>query len=216
MSMSDEHVQRFKEIYEKKKGEPVSDEEAREAANNLYGLFDILWKSSQEDSRRKRRLKDEPDGFVLEGGYSCGVCRTTDYQGHRTIYYTKWGHLCGECYAAVKNEIIPVFVALDHESFFRDWQLKSYFEIHPQTMRKYVREGKLKARIIPTADGKPHEYIFLRKENPGLIYRYSPERKSWDRNREKVAKRQSREWAKKMRAEFEEEKKKLRKRLNRK
>ena len=211
MAMSDEHVQQFKEIYEKKKGEPVTDEEARDGAERLYGLFELLWKLSAEDQQRKRRLKTEPDGFVLEGGYSCGICRTTAYRGQQTIYYTKWGNLCGECHAATKNEVIPTFVALDHESFFRDWQLKSDFKIHPQTMRKYVREGKLKARIIPFADGKPYEYIFLRKENPALVSRYSPERKSYDRNRKKVSERQSREWALKMRADLEKEKKKLRK-----
>ena len=206
MSISDDTVEKFKEIMEKKKDEPISDEEAKEGANNLAGLFDILWESSKRDQQHKRLLKQEPDGFVLEGGYSCGVCRTTDYRGEHTIYFTKWGHLCGECHTALKNETIPVFVALDHESFFRDWQLKSSFKIATPTIRKYIKDGTLKARIIPTKDGKVHEYIFLRKENPALISRYSPARKSWDRNRHKVSVR----WGRKMKEEMLEDFRKYR------
>lgn len=210
MSLSEKRIQEFKEILEKEKGEVVTYEEAAEGANNLVGLFEILWKGHQEDQRRKQRLKKEPDGFVLEGSYTCHVCQNTAF--NRNHLYTKWGINCSECYAALKSGIIPSYVALHRESYFLDWQLQSDFEIHPQTIRKYVRQGVLKARIIPTADGGTYEHIFLRRENPALVSRYSPERKSYDRNRNKVSERRAREESKKLRAEFEAEKKKLRSR----
>ena len=208
MNISEKRVLEFKEILEKKKGEAVTYEEAEEGAHNLAGLFEILWKGHQEDQRRKQRLKNEPDGFVLEGSYTCHVCQNTAYD--RNHLYTKWGINCNECYAALKNGVIPTYTAFQRESYFLDWELKSDFKIHPQTVRKYVRQGVLKARIILTAGGDPYEYIFLRAENPSLVSRYSPERKSYDRNREKVSARRAREESKKLRAEFEEEKRKLR------
>lgn len=68
MSVSEKHVQEFKEILEKEKDEAVTYEEAQEGANNLAGLFEILWKAHQEDQRRKQRLKHAGTCFS-----SCGL-----------------------------------------------------------------------------------------------------------------------------------------------
>ena len=109
-------------------------------------------------------------------------------------WYDQWGVKCLLCQKAIKDEIIPGFVCKDHDSHYKMWELKDKFKIHPQTARKLVRQGELKARIITTADGKPFEYIFLKKENPHLISRHSPERKSYDRHRDKEYDRQAREF----------------------
>jgi hypothetical protein len=205
MAMSDKHVQEFKEIYEKKKGEPVSDEEAREGAESLYRLFEILWDGAREDQARKNRLKKAPDGFELEGSYSCCVCRNTAHGVNHL--FTKLGINCKDCYRALKDGTIPTYVAQNRDSYFLDWQLKSEFDIHPATVRKYVKDGTLKARIVRDENGRSHEHIFLKRENPALVQKYNPVRKSYNRNRAKVAAA----WGRKAKAEWREEKKKLEK-----
>ncbi|MBU6321159.1 MAG: hypothetical protein KGI78_01920 [Patescibacteria group bacterium] len=210
MSLSDKAVEEFKVLLEKRKGEPVTDAEAREGAENLYQFFELLLKGAEEDARRKRRLRQEPDGYELEGSYSCCICRNTA-RGTNHLY-TKWGILCRSCHSAILVGIIPPYVATSRHSYFLDWQLQSDFKIHPQTMRKYVRQGALKARIILTPDGKPYEYVFLRRENSGLVSRESPARKSYDRHRNKVSDRQVREERARLRAEFAAEHAKLKRR----
>lgn len=48
-------------------------------------------------------------------------------------------------------------------------ELQDYFGIKYQTARKLVRLGKLKARIVEGNNGKPYCYIFLIKDNPGVL-----------------------------------------------
>ena len=66
------------------------------------------------------------------------------------------------------------------------WHLKDKFGISTATAKKHIKEGKLKAREVLNDNGTVHEYVFLKKENPELIERYSPERKSYDRHRRKI------------------------------
>lgn len=192
MSLSGESIKEFKEIYKEEHGKELPDDEAREAAQGLVDFADIIYKVAIEETKRKRRLKTEPDGFPVDGQYSCAVCGCSI--DAETGWYDKWGAKCLLCNKAVKEGTIPTFVCKDHDSHYKMWELKDKFKIHPQTARKLVRQGGLKARIVETEDGKPHEYIFLKKENPRLISRYSPERKSYDRHRDKESKQRTREW----------------------
>jgi hypothetical protein len=85
------------------------------------------------------------------------------------------------------------------------------FKLKHPTVKKLIKEEKLKPRIILTEDGKPHEYIFLKKENPGLIERYSPERKSYDRKQKKLSKVRAREWKREMLQKYKKLTKKIKK-----
>jgi len=200
MTLSQKSIEEFKEIYKEEKGKELNDAEASEAAHNLVNFVELLYKCAERDARRKRQLKKEPEGFhVTDGTYNCMVCGRT-VTGDES-WYDQWGVKCLICQKAVKEGVVPGFVCKDHDSHYKMWELKDKFKIHPQTARKLVREGKLKARIVTTDDGKPFEYIFLKKENPSLICRYSPERKSYDRHRDKENDRRSREWKIKWREE---------------
>lgn len=205
MSLSQKAIDEFKVIYKEKYDKDLTDFEASEAANNLVNFFDLLIKCDIKDRRRQRRLKTEPEGFhVTDGSYSCAVC-------HRQVtsdesWYDQWGVKCLLCQKAVKDGIIPGFACKDHDSRYEMWELKSKFNIKYQTATKLIREGKLKARIVLTEDGKPYEYIFLKKENPRFISRHSPERKSYDRHRDKEDARRSRKWKEEMKWKLEKEK----------
>ena len=192
MTLSQKSIDEFKEIYKKEHGEELSDDEASESAHNLVGFVNLLWKCAVRDTKKKERLKKEPDGFPVDGQYSCLVCGCSI--DPETGWYDKWGQKCLPCTKAIKNGVIPAFVCRDHDSYYKTWELKDKFKIHPQTARKMVRAGELKARIITTEENKPYEYIFLKKENLQLISRYSPERKSYDRHRKKEDVRRAREW----------------------
>jgi len=187
MSLPKKAIDEFKVIYKSKYKKELSDAEASEAANNLVGLFDILYKCAVKENQRKQQLRKEPEGFHLTDGiYNCFICHK-QIQGEET-WYDKWGIKCPLCQKAVKEGIIPTFACKDSDSWYGMWQLESKFGIKHQTAKKMVRLGELKARIVPYENGDPYEYIFLKKENPNLIDpdRKSPSRKSYDRNYNKV------------------------------
>jgi hypothetical protein len=208
MTLSDERVQEFKDIYKKEHGKEMSDEEARESSERLVGLFDLLWKFSQEEGRREQRLKKESDGFPLEGEYTCLICRNRA-NGSNGIYH--WGGpRCLICHKAIKDGTIPFYVLKNDDSFYRTWQLKDKFGIKStQTVKKLVREGKLIPRTIMNGE-RVYEYIFLKKENPALVEKWNPVWKSHQRNRHKVSEAWGRKMKKEMKAEWEKTKKKYR------
>jgi hypothetical protein len=200
MKFSDDLVSEAKEAF-KKRGKEMTDGEAQEALRSLAGLYEILWEMSVKDTKRKNRLKKEPKGFPVEAQHTCVVCyRMIDPE---TGWYDHNKQKCFSCQKAVDKGVFPAFICHHRKSFYLTWELKDLFDIHPASARKLVREGKLIARVARNDQYNTNEYVFLKKENPGLIY--SPQRKSYDRNRKKVGDRQSREFAKKMKAEHEAE-----------
>lgn len=64
MAVSKKYVDEFKEIFKKEHNKDLTDDEAQEAADNLVGFFELLWKCAQEDANREQRLKKEPKGDV--------------------------------------------------------------------------------------------------------------------------------------------------------
>lgn len=198
MQLSEESIEEFKAIYKKKYGTELDDAKARESARNLMNFVKALYDCWKTDIKRKWRLKREPKGFYLtDVTYSCMVCHAT-IAGEKT-WYDKWGVKCLLCQKAIDTNAIPGFACRDRNSRYLIRELKSDFNIHSSTARKMVKEGKLKARIVMSEDGHPHEYVFLKKENPHLVHRYSPERKSRDRNRKKENARMERDWKLKIR-----------------
>jgi hypothetical protein len=196
MKLSDEHISEFKELLEKKHGRQITDEEAQDSAYRLVHLFELLFDFAREDTKRKRRLKTEAEGFDLGGSYTCAVCHGS------ASWYSRWGITCLLCHRALKEGVLPGFVTQNRDSAYRMWELKHHFKLHRATAMKYVRDGKLTPRIVLTEDGKPHEYIFLKKENPALVWPFNPIRKSYDRNRKKISEVRTREEVRKWREEF--------------
>ncbi|KND51849.1 MAG: hypothetical protein ABA06_01150 [Parcubacteria bacterium C7867-001] len=203
MAVSDELIEQLKEE-SRKKGEEMSDEDAREGAQNLVGFFDLLWEMSKKDSIKKKRLKTEPDGFPVDGTYTCLVCsnRIDETNG----WYDWYGQTCLLCRKAVKDGMIPTYIFLHRNSYFSMSSLKYRFDIKHQTAKKYIKEGTLHPRIILNETGTPYEYLFLKKENPALIERYSASRKSYDRHNKKRAEA----WSRKLKAEMLEDLKNIR------
>ena len=211
MSLSKESIDKFKEIYKQQFGKEISDEKAYEGANSLVNLVDTLIKLNAKELQRKDRLKKEPGGFTLDDGeYSCSICHQQQPEGQ--IWYDKWGVTCATCRKAVQTGAVPSFVCENRNSWYPMWQLENKFGIKHPTARKLVREGKIKARIVPAENGNPYEYVFLKKDNPELVDPdvRNPIRKSYDRHESKIYKIKVREETKKLKKKWEAEKKKTR------
>lgn len=163
--LSHEAIEEFKAVWKKDYGQELTDAQASEAANNLVNFFEILIKLDAKDRARKLKLKDSPKGFPIDddGVYSCFVCCTSITTANG--WYDKYGLKCLDCQRAVENKIFPPIIFKDRDSWFTMWHLESRYKLHSATIRKMVRDEKLKARIVTYESGKPHYYIFLVKEN---------------------------------------------------
>lgn len=187
MEISKEYLEDFKKTFKDKYGKEYTDQEAYEAASNLLGLVEALITSAQKQLAMEKRLKKEPQGFPVNETYNCFLCGR-QVSGEES-WYDKWGVKCLPCQKAVEEGIVPGFAVKERDSRYLMWELERKFGIKWQTARKLVKQGSLKARIA-TSGSKPHEYIFLKKENPHLIDpdRYSPARKSYNKHQEKLNK----------------------------
>jgi hypothetical protein len=193
MTAHDDLAAHIKEEF-RRRGKEISDGESSEAARNLVGYFDILYRIALRIKKLDRRLKTEPDGFPVEGACSCLACgRSIDATNG---WYHKGGQRCLICHKAVMEGIVPLFVLRNHDSYYRMWKLKD-FGVEAPAARKMVKDGTLKARVILKETGRAHEYIFLKKENPTLqvCERFNPIWKSQKRHQYKWAVR--REYARK-------------------
>ncbi len=165
VNVSDDSLDEFIKI-SKEQGTEYNDRaEARRSANNLVGFFDILIQIDQQERARKKRLEQEPGGFTFPGkGRNCMLCGRSV---HGDMFYDKWGQQCFDCHEAHKKRIVPGYAFGDHkhEKSVTSSTLQYKFDVSHMTLKKLVRQGKLKARVIP-GNGV---MIFLRKENPGIV-----------------------------------------------
>lgn len=164
--LNDESIQKFKDIFEKEYGRKFTWQEAADAAYNLVGFFELLLKIDRKEKLRKLKLKEHPKGFLVKGSYCCRICgqHATDDE----LWYDRNGMKCMLCQKAVEQRIVPVKACKDENSWYSMSDLSDYYGLPTATARKLAREGKLKARIVLRADGKPHFYVFMIKDNPKL------------------------------------------------
>src|SRR3989344_857360 len=168
MSLSEEAIREFQEIYKKEYGKELSYEEASDAAYRLHQLAGILYDRWVEDQKRKKRLKESPKGFQLDGvGYSCFICGSgTQTAGN---WYDKWGIKCLICQGAVDRGEVPAWVAEHKNGWYSKYDLESRFNVKAPVLRRWIKEGIIKARTI-TRDGQGiHTQIFLLTDNKDFL-----------------------------------------------
>lgn len=163
--LSEKYLKEFKELCEKKNIKYKTEAEYEEAARNLVGLVDLLVDIDMAQRALKKRLDTEPKGYSLEGnGRNCSLCGRSLYDGDG--WYDKWGFKCMNCQDAVNKKKIPRSLCgdYDHKKYATDSTLSWKTGLHTQTIRKLIRQGKIKARQIPKGP-----FLILRKDNPNLI-----------------------------------------------
>jgi len=134
------------------------------------GFAEICYKGWQTEQRWKRKLEENPKGFPLEdSGRGCCICRVGT--SPENSWYDKHGIKCLNCQRALDKKVIHVSITKDwdHKIWFSSYDLQSKLNIRPITMKKLIREGKLKAREIKNKEGNTYFYVFLHKENPEWI-----------------------------------------------
>lgn len=167
MEIKQEYVDELKKIFKEDYGKEYTDSEAREAAQNLVGLADLLVTVATEQKRKQAKLKEHPEGFPLDNTHSCVVCQTS--VNAENGWYDKAGPVCLDCHRAFKTKVISRREVKESKNYYTSWELSNYFNVHPMTQKKAIREGKLKAREIKNDSGGVHFTIYMTKENPDYL-----------------------------------------------
>lgn len=168
MQISRERIAELKALIEKEKGTEITWEEATDSAYRLVGLAEIAYDQWIEDTRRQKKLKESPKGFVLEGvGYTCFICGNSTREGEN--WYDKWGIKCSVCQKSVDRKEIPPSLAKRKESWYSTYDLESRFNINRHVLKRFMKAGILRARIVTNEHGKPHVHLFLIKDNRDVL-----------------------------------------------
>lgn len=165
--LSNDAIKEFKQIYEKETGKEITDAEASEYARNLFNYVKLIYELAEKEEVRKRKLEDNPKGFQLDGDYSCSICGQS--AARENGWYDKFGIKCMTCQKAVNKKIIPGSVAKNRDSWYTSYDLESRFNIDRHGLKKFIKEGVLKPRIIPNNTGRPHYQLFLIKDNKEVL-----------------------------------------------
>lgn len=168
MQVSDERIREMKTLLEKEHGREFSWKEASDAAYNLVGFAEIIYKGWQEDQRRQRKLKENPKGFVLEGvGYTCFICHNNTQKDEN--WYDKWGIKCSVCQEAINRKEIPPSLAKYKDSWYTKYDLERAFNLKGKVLNSWIRQGILRARTISNRGKGIHAQLFLIKDNKGML-----------------------------------------------
>ena len=162
--LSDKAIKEFHEIFKRKYGKEYTWNEATEAANNFARFVMLLREIAMEDRRRQLKLRDNPEGFHLnDHQYSCRICGTL-VSGEQS-WYDLFGISCIACRDARRKRIFPAIAYRSKDSWYSMWEFGYYWNAKPATVRKFVRAGKLKVRIVPGSNF----HIFMIDENKGFL-----------------------------------------------
>lgn len=153
-----------------------SEARMRYGSHNVVQIARITGEFQGIENARKRRLKEEPEGFTLDGDgtYSCGICG--ENYNAKFIWWNLDGLRCLDCWRNIKDGTIPYIKSRydDDSGYFEDWIISSDmgFDIHPSTARKLRRQGLLKGRDLKRADGTIYCTIYLESENQEFLKKY--------------------------------------------
>lgn len=134
---------------------------------NLEQLGKLTEKWKEEDERRKKKLEENPKGFHLEGRFSCIICGNGTPEGDN--WYDEHGIKCLVCQKAIDEGEIPATVASDKESWYSRYDLESRFSLKGPTLRKWIKEGIIKPRIISFYGKGSHYELFLIEDNKDFL-----------------------------------------------
>jgi hypothetical protein len=160
----DKTVREFQEQFRTTYGKELTLKEAEEALDKLVELAKVLQDIAWEERCRRSRLRDHPEGFHLEDHeYNCRICYAK-ISGEQS-WYDKYGISCIACRDARRKNILPAAAYRDRDSWYSMWEFSHYWNVKPATVRKFMRAGKLKARIVPISSF----HIFMIKDNEGFL-----------------------------------------------
>jgi hypothetical protein len=170
MAITDQTLQKYKEILERDSKRKWSDDEVRDAVERVTQFCTIIIDMYREEKKKEKKLEEFPHGYHLEdrdGQYHCRICYR--YIEGKDTWYDKYGLKCMDCQRNIDNGVIPGEICKDEDLWFQNWQLKSDFGIHHSTAKKLVREGKLKVRELKNEKGESYSKVYLVSENKEFL-----------------------------------------------
>lgn len=128
--------------------------------------FSEEWKKKEEEKAKK--LEENPNGYHLDGsGYTCYICGRSTPEGDN--WYDKYGIKCLVCQKAIDESEIPATLASDKDSWYTKYDLEKSFCIKNPTLRKWIRDGIIKPRIV-SHYGKGTWYeLFMIEDNKDFL-----------------------------------------------
>jgi hypothetical protein len=157
-------VQEFKELFKKEYGVEYDDATAREAAQNLIGLFEVLMSIDLREQKWNRRLEESPNGFAVpnEKGYPCWLCKNTRCEWE--YWFDKYELKCPPCQRAVNDGVVPGNIIRNNDTWCSMDDVRTELNLHHSTIKKMIRTGELQARIIRN-DEHDYFWVFLKEKN---------------------------------------------------
>ena len=158
----------LKRIMEKERKREVTDSELFEAENWMRGYASLLLDLGVKEAKLQKKLEQNPQGFHLEGkGYSCFICGVSI--SNEQTWYDKFGIKCLVCQAAINKKIIPATAASNRDHWYNNLDFERSFFINRFGLRRLVKEGLLKPRIVPSESGRTHYQLFFIKDHKGVL-----------------------------------------------
>lgn len=160
------------------KPKPKVDPKLREKHNhhNYVQLARMSGEFEAKRRMRKRRLKDEPDGFFLNDGgrgYRCGICGES--HGGEDIWWREDGLRCRDCWQNIKEGVIPKFDLSKEwweEEFLGRYEITSKHGVHPSSIKRLRREGVLVGRDLKDSSGNVYCTVYLVEENKEFLRKH--------------------------------------------
>ena len=135
---------------------------------NIEQMGKFMDEVKEKDKIRDEKLKQNPKGFHLDGrGYTCFICGDGTPEGDN--WYDKWGIKCLVCQKAIDEGEIPASLAKNKDSWYTKYDLEHYFNVKSPALRKWIKNGVIKSRIVTRYGEGVHTELFLIKDNKDFL-----------------------------------------------
>lgn len=149
----------------------LTHEEGRKFADEKRGLEQMAKFAEEWGEKQKalaERLEANPNGFILEGvGRNCAICGKGS--GEDGSWYDKYGLKCLVCQKAIDTGEIPASLAKDEDNWYDRYDLERAFNLDRHALRRWVKEGIIKSRIVSRYGKGVHTELFLLEDNKDFL-----------------------------------------------
>lgn len=132
---------------------------------------------------RKRRLAQEPNGFLLDvsdKSYTCTICHEQSLSGE--TWWLPDALWCANCKKNIDKGVIPKL--FDHEddhdkTWFTKFDIEYNYDLKWNQIKRLEKEGLLHSRNLINLEGQNYCTIFLLKENEDFFKTHQKVKKTY-------------------------------------
>jgi hypothetical protein len=168
MKYSEKLIRDCQEYAKEKLNQIISEETAEQYLDSYARLYEWFADAARQQQEWQRQLKKNPRGFHLSGDtYNCFICG--DSISGDTSWHDKCGHSCIPCRNARRKGIIPAIAYKNRESWYTMSEFETNWGVKNPTIRQFIKDGKLKTRVVRSLKGRPHFYLFMIRDNKDFL-----------------------------------------------